>query len=114
DPEIVRIGDICHVIGQRAEALRVHALADDAVLKRDIVAPLREAEAIPASPFDAAMIKDHIATAGKIDRAFAFVAGDAFAKTHVTNDDILLSAKRRGSAINRNAIAGCGLTENGK
>src|ERR1035441_4600390 len=50
DPKIVRVGDVGHGIGERAEALRVHALADDAVLKRDVVAALREAEAIPPAP----------------------------------------------------------------
>jgi len=57
DPEIVAVGDVCHGIGERAEALRVNTFADDAVLKRDVVAATREAETIPAAPFDAAMVK---------------------------------------------------------
>src|ERR1035438_6402125 len=109
DPEIVRVRDVGHGIGKRAEALRVHAFADDAVLKRDVVAALREAEAIPAAPFDAAMIKNHLAAAGKIHGTFSLVPGNAFAEAQITHNDIFLSAERNGTAIKRDAVAGRGL-----
>src|SRR5881394_396934 len=71
DPEVMGVGDISHGIGKRAEALRIHTLANDAVLKSDFAAALCEPEAIPAPPLDAAMIKNHVTATGKIDGAFA-------------------------------------------
>ena len=108
DPEVVRVGDVGDGVGERAEALRVHALADDAVLKRDVVAAAREAEAIPAAPFDAAMVKNHVAAAGKIDGAFALVAGDAFAEAQVADDDVVFAAEGNRAAVKRDAVAGRG------
>ena len=68
--------------------------------------PSREAEAIPAAPFDAAMIKNHVAAAGKIDGAFALVAGDAFAETQVADDDIVSPLKETRASVKCDALAG--------
>ena len=81
------------------------------MLKRDVVAALRKTEAIPTAPFDAAMVKDHRIPAGKIHRAFAPVARDAFAEAQEAHDDIMLAAKGNRAAINHHAGAGRGLTE---
>ena len=99
NPEIVRVGDVGHGIGERTKALRIHALSDDAILKCDVVAALGEAEAIPSAPFDAAMIEHHIAAAGKVNRAFTPVACDPFAETQVPDNDIFLAAEGYGTAV---------------
>src|ERR1035437_6373057 len=109
DPKIVRVGDVRHGIGERTEALRVNALADDAVLKRDVVAALRDAETIPAAPLDAAMIKNHVTAVGKINGTFSLVALNAFAETQITHDDIALAAEGNGASVQHDAVAGRGL-----
>ncbi len=113
DPEVVRVGDVRHGIGERTEALRINAFADDAVLKRDVVAALREAEAIPASPFNTAMVENHVAAAGKIHGTFSLVAGNAFAETQVAHDDIFLSAERNGASVKRDTLARRRIAEDG-
>lgn len=113
DPKIVRVSDVGRGIGERTEALRVNAFADDAVLESDVVAALRDAETIPASPFDAAMVKNHVAAAGKIDGTFSFVAFNAFAETQITNDDVARTAEGNGTSVKNNAVAGRRLAENG-
>ena len=114
DPEIVRVGDVRHGIGERTEPLRVHAFAYDAVLKREVVAALRDAQAIPAAPLNGAVIENHVAAAGKIHGTFAAIAADAFAETQVTHDDVLLAAERNGAAVKQDAITGRRLAEDGK
>src|ERR1035441_3681423 len=93
DRDVVRVGDVGPGIGDRAEALRVHALADDAILEGDVVAALRETETIPTAPFDAAMIENHVAAVRKVHGTFALVAGNALAKTQVADDDVFLPAR---------------------
>ena len=50
-PKIMAVGDVAHRIRERTEPLRIDAFADDAILKRNVAAALREAETIPSPPW---------------------------------------------------------------
>ena len=73
-----------------------------------------EAEAIPAAPFDGAMIKNHVVAAGEVDGAFALVAGDALAETQVADDDVMAAAEGGGTAVEHDAVAGRSLAGQGE
>lgn len=105
DPEVVRVSDVRHGIGKRSKPLRINAFTNNAILERNVVAASGEAQAIPTTPLDAAMIENHFRAAGKINRAFTFIATDSFPKSQVANNDVALTAERNRTAMEGDALA---------
>ena len=112
DEQVVAEGHAV-ALAEAAEALRIDAFADDAVLDGEIGAGV-EVHRVPAAPLDGDVIEDDVVAVGEVDGAFLILAGgEALAETNVAEDQVMRGGQGNLGAYGADAGAGRGAAVDG-